>query len=57
MSSHLNYAAVLGAAVSLLALRCVAPNIFRARMKANGFKDRPPSSNPAKTFGISFCAA
>ncbi|WP_158786689.1 DUF1761 domain-containing protein [Granulicella sp. L46] len=55
MNSHINYAAVLGAAVSLFALGGVWYRIFSAPwMKANGFKDQPPASNPAKIFGISF---
>jgi len=55
MSSHLNYWAVLAAAVSTFVLGGLWYRIFaKPWQKANGFEGDPPAGNPAKIFGISF---
>src|ERR1700691_3753635 len=55
MSNHLNYWAVLTAAVSAFGLGGVWYNVLSAPWKkANNFTDEPPAGNPAKIFGISF---
>lgn len=54
MTSHLNYLAILAAAVSAFAIGGLWYRIFLAQwMKANGF-EKEPGGNPAKIFGISF---
>ncbi len=55
MSSHLNYWAVLAAAVSSFVLGGIWYRIFSAQWKkANGFEVEPPAGNPAKIFGVGF---
>jgi Protein of unknown function (DUF1761) len=55
MNSHLNYWAILVAAVSQFGLGGLWYKVFSAAWKkANGFQDEPPAGNPAKIFGISF---
>ncbi|UWZ82398.1 DUF1761 domain-containing protein [Occallatibacter riparius] len=54
MNAHLNYWAVLAAAVSAFVIGGIWYRVFSAAwMKANGFQSEP-SGNPAKVFGISF---
>jgi uncharacterized protein DUF1761 len=55
MNSHLNYWAVIAAAVSSFAVGGLWYRIFAAQWKkANGFVDEPSAGNPAKIFGLSF---
>ncbi len=55
MSSHLNYWAILAAAVSAFGLGGVWYNVFSGPWKrANQFSEDPPAGNPAKIFGVSF---
>ena len=55
MSGHLNYWAVLAAAVSSFIVGGVWYKVFSAPwMKANGFPSEPKDGNPARIFGISF---
>jgi hypothetical protein len=55
MHNHLNYWAVLAAAVSAFAVGGVWYKVFSAPwMRANGFEGEPPAGNPAKIFGLSF---
>jgi Protein of unknown function (DUF1761) len=54
MNGHLNYWAVLAAAVAAFAIGGIWYRVFSAPwMKANGFQTAP-AGNPAKIFGISF---
>jgi hypothetical protein len=54
MNGHLNYWAVLAAAVSVFVIGGIWYKVFSAPwMKANGFQTEP-AGNPAKIFGISF---
>lgn len=55
MSGHLNYWAVLAAAVSCFLVGGLWYKVFSAPwMRANGFESQPASGNAAKIFGISF---
>jgi hypothetical protein len=55
MNSHLNYWAVVVAALSSFAVGGLWYGIFSAQWKrANGFEGEPPAAHPARVFGISF---
>jgi hypothetical protein len=55
MNSHLNYLAVLAAAISSFAVGGLWYRIFAAPWKrANNFEGEPPAGNPVKIFGLSF---
>ena len=55
MTNHLNYWAILAAALSAFVLGGAWYNVFAAPWKkANGFTGEPPTGNPAKIFGLSF---
>ena len=55
MSTHLNYWAVLLAAVSAFVVCGLWYKVFAAPWrKANSFREGPPSANRAKIFGVSF---
>jgi uncharacterized protein DUF1761 len=55
MSTHLNYLAVLLAAVSAFVVGGLWYKIFAGPWKrANSFTEEPTAGNPAKIFGISF---
>lgn len=55
MSNHLNYWAVLTAAVSAFGLGSVWYSVLSTPWKkANNFRDEPPAGNPAKIFGFGF---
>ncbi|MGA8437843.1 MAG: DUF1761 domain-containing protein [Candidatus Sulfotelmatobacter sp.] len=55
MSHHLNYWAVLTAAVSAFALGGLWYNVLSTPWKkANSFNNEPPPGNPLKIFGFSF---
>jgi hypothetical protein len=55
LHNHLNYWAVLAAAVSAFVVGGVWYKVFSAPwMRANGFEGEPPAGNPAKIFGLSF---
>jgi hypothetical protein len=55
MRNHLNYWAVLMAAVSAFAIGGLWYKVFAGPWKkANGFGEEPPGGNPARIFGISF---
>jgi hypothetical protein len=55
MNSHLNYLAVLAAAISSFAVGGLWYRIFAAPWKrANNFEGEPPTGDPVKIFGLSF---
>jgi len=55
MTNHLNYWAVLAAAVSAFAIGGLWYKVFAGPWKkVNGFGEEPPSGNQTTIFGISF---